>query len=137
MGVIDIPDDSFWGPIYESMMYVATGQRLSQVDSIAMYSLQDGMYNHVNSYLESVNSVGNLSAGVFGNIQGQTADAFADSIKGLTDPVAQQASNAQYMAYQAGQYGLNGEESEYEGLIVLTFFAAEIFAAAAAVFTAG
>ncbi|MEV5543066.1 hypothetical protein AB0L13_40225 [Saccharopolyspora shandongensis] len=137
MGVIDIPDDPFWGPIYESMMYVATGQRLSQVDSIAMYSLQDGMYSHVNSYVESVNNVGNLSAGVFGNIQGQTADAFADSIKGLTDPVAQQASNAQYMAYQAGQYGLNGEESEYEGLIVLTFFAAEIFAAAAAVFTAG
>jgi DnaJ-domain-containing protein 1 len=137
VGVIDIPDDSFWGPIYDSMMYVATGQQLPKVDSYAMYALQEDVNQQTNSYLEAVNGVDNLSSGALNNVQGQTAQAFSDHVRGLTGPVPDQVTNAQYMGYQAAQLGLNGEEAEYEGWLVLTFFAAEISAALATGFGAG
>ncbi|MFE0312364.1 hypothetical protein, partial [Amycolatopsis sp. NPDC058986] len=129
MGVFDIPDDPFWGPIYESMMYVATGQQLPQVKPGDMYALQARLEEHANSLLGAVADVDGLSAGVLSNVSGGTARAFADHVRGVVDGVPGQAAMARYTGFQSAQLGVNGEESVYEGWLVLSIFAMDIFIA--------
>ncbi|MGW1680130.1 hypothetical protein [Saccharopolyspora sp. NPDC002376] len=126
MGEIQIPKDGFWAPIYYSM-YVLAGEKPPLVISNDMYALGHEMRDEASTYESVTSGVDALSAAVWGNIQGGTADAFSDHVRGVTSPVEAQAAALRYAADMVDSFGLNGEEAEYDILIGLAFFAATIY----------
>ncbi|TDD35333.1 hypothetical protein E1288_43375, partial [Saccharopolyspora elongata] len=124
MGEIQIPQDGVWAPIYYSL--TALIEKPPLVISNDMYALAREMRENADADVNTTSNVSSLSSGVRANLEGETADAFGDHVRGLTDPVQARAAALRYAADMVDEFGLNGEESEYDILIGLAFFASTI-----------
>ena len=131
-----IPNDPEWQWVYDLILY-GVGEEFPKADPTALRAMGDELYAFTTTLISGLASTSNAGSALRGSLEGETADAFANFQRGITQNVPAGGGISNLLGGSAYQFALESEASQYAVVIAAFTMVVEIAIALMSGFGAG